>query len=171
MANQLTEIYLALLDFVDPLRRRIEAPESLEYLFSRYGWNATMDDAAFARVRTAAAFVAPLEQFLQIAEPLRNKLAANDAASLEPSEIIDLAGASLTLVRALVELRPPDITGLADPLARPEFWESIAEQLFDDLLEEYLRVFQPVIYLVLRIWNVIRFDETIPTEPGRLPYR
>jgi hypothetical protein len=170
MASQLTEIYLALLDFVDPLRRRIEAPESLEYLFSRYGWNATMDEAAFGRVREAAAFIAPLEHFLQTAEPLRQKLAADGAAGLAPSEIIDLVGSATTLVRALVAFRPPDLTGLADPLARPEFWESIAEQLFDDLLEEYLRIYQPVIYLVLRIWNVIRFDETIPTEPGRVPF-
>ena len=170
MANQLTQIYLALLDFVDPLRRRLATPEGLEYLFYRYGWNVILDDPAFGRVRAAAAFVAPLEQFIQTAETLRAKLDTDGVSGLDPSEIIDLANSAATLVRALVEFRPPNLAGFADPLARPEFWESVAEQIFDDLLEEYLRIYKPAIYLVLRTWNVVRFDELTPTEPGRAPF-
>jgi Family of unknown function (DUF6603) len=170
MTNQLDEISLALLDFVEPLRRRLDAPDALEYLFFRYGWNATMDDAAFARFQQAAPFIQPLEQFAQTAGALRQKLATDGAQGLDPSEVATLAESAATLVRALIQFGPPNLNGLPDPLAKPEFWESIAEQVFDDLLEEYLRVYQPVVYLVLRLWNVIRYDETSPTEPGRVPY-
>ena len=64
----------------------------------------------------------------------------------------------------------PDLTGLSEPLARAEFWESIAEHVFDDLLEEYLRIYYPGFYLVLRLWGVVRFDAMVPIEPSRNPY-
>ena len=52
----------------------------------------------------------------------------------------------------------PNLAGFSDPLSRPEFWESVAEQVFDDLLVQYLQVYQPIVFLVLRAWNVIRYD-------------
>ena len=170
MANQLTELYLALLDFVEPLRRKMDSPEALEYFFYRYGWTATMDDAALGRFRQAAVFVAPLEHFVGTAKTLRQKLAADGAAGLKPPEIAELAESAAALIRALVDFGPPDLSGLPDPLARAEFWDSIAEHVLDDLLEEYLRVYQSVIFLVLRLWKVIRYDATSPAESGRVPY-
>jgi len=170
MANQLTDIYLALLDFVEPLRRRLQTPDALEYLFYRYGWTAPMDDAGLTRFRQVATVIAPLEQFVQTAQSLRQKLAANPEASLDASDVATLADAAAHLIRALAEFKPSDLGGLSDPFARAEFWESIAEQVFDDLLEEYLRIYHPGFYLVLRLWNVVRYDATTPTEPSRRPY-
>ena len=71
MSNQLTELYLSLLDFVEPLRRRLQTPEGLEYLFYRYGWSASLDEAAMDRIRHALGLVAPLEAFASTAERLR----------------------------------------------------------------------------------------------------
>ena len=167
MSGELTELYLALLDFIEPLRTRLEEPDALEYLFYRYGWDAVMDDAAFARIQQTATIIAPIEQFATTAEALRPKLAVG---SLDAADIETLGQSAATLIRALAAFSLPDLSGLADPFGRADFWESIAEQVFDDLLEQYLRVYQPVIFLVLRLWNVIRYDLTSPAGPGRVSY-
>jgi hypothetical protein len=167
MSGELTELYLALLDFIEPLRTRLEEPDALEYLFYRYGWDAVMDDAAFARIQQTATIIAPIEQFATTAEALRPKLAVG---SLDAADIEALGQSAATLIRALAAFSLPDLSGLADPFGRADFWESIAEQVFDDLLEQYLRVYQPVIFLVLRLWNVIRYDLTSPAGPGRVSY-
>ena len=167
MSSELTDLYLALLDFIEPLRTRLEEPDALEYLFYRYGWDAVMDDAAFARIQQTATIIAPIEQFATTAETLRPKLASG---SLDAADVEALGKSAATLIRALAGFSLPDLSGLADPFGRADFWESIAEQIFDDLLEQYLRVYQPVIFLVLRLWNVVRYDATSPPDPGRVPY-
>jgi Family of unknown function (DUF6603) len=168
MPNELTDLYLDVLDFIEPLRTRLDEPDALEYLFYRYGWDATMDDAAFTRFREAATIIAPIEQFAQTAEALRTKL--DSGSDLDAFDIEALAGSAGVLIKALAEFGMPNLSGLADPLDRPEFWESVAEQIFDDLLEQYLRVYQPLVFLVLRMWNVIRYDPSAATGPGRVSY-
>lgn len=168
MSTELTALYLALLDFIEPLRTRLADRDALEYLFYRYGWNATMDDAAFARFRQSATVIAPVEQFTQTAEALRAKLQAG--TGLDPGDVEAVAGSAAVLIRALAGFGMPVLDGLPDPLSRADFWESIAEQIFDDLLERYLRVYQRPIFLVLRLWNVIRYDPTSATGSGRVPY-
>lgn len=168
MSTELTALYLALLDFIEPLRARLADRDALEYLFYRYGWNATMDDAAFARFRQEATVIAPVEQFTQLAEALRAKLQAGTGP--DPGDVEAVAGSAATLIRALAGFGMAGLDGLPDPLSRPDFWDSIAEQIFDDLLERYLRVYQRPIFLVLRLWNVIRYDATSASGPGRVPY-
>jgi hypothetical protein len=168
MSNALTDLYLNLLDFIEPLRTRLEDPDALEYLFYRYGWDATMDDAAFARFRQAATIIAPIEQFVQTAEALRAKL--DGGGSLAVSDVAALTGSATALIKALAAFGMPNLEGLADPLGRPEFWESIAEQIFDDLLVQYLQVYWPIVFAVLRVWNVIRYDPTEVTDAGRVAY-
>jgi hypothetical protein len=170
MSNQLTELYLLLLDFVEPLRRRLQTPDGLEYLFYRYGWTASLDEAAMARIRQELAVVTMLDAFVKTAESLREKRAANPDADLSLEDVGSLAQSAAALIRALAEFKMPDLTGLADPLARTDFWESVAENVFDDLLEEYLRIYHPGFYLILRVWGVVRFDPTVPTEPSRNAY-
>jgi hypothetical protein len=170
MSNQLTQIYLALLDFIAPLRLRLQSLEGLEYLFYRYGWNATLDSATMSRIQSDLTVVAPLEAFATVAENLEAKLAANPDAQLSAADVESLLQAAGPLVAALAQFKLPDLSGLADPLGRPEFWESIAENIFDDLLEEYLRIYHPGFYLVLRVFGVVRFDATVPTEAARQPY-
>src|SRR5947207_8108720 len=170
MGNQLTELYLALLDFVEPLRRRLTGPEALEYLFYRYGWNAAMDDAAFARIQQVAGVITPLNNFIQVAEPLRQQLEANPDAQLGAADALALTQAAVSLIRALAEFKLSDLSGLADPFGRADFWEDVAEHIFDDLLEEYMRIYHRQFFAVLRLWNVIRYDMTTPSVPARTTY-
>ena len=159
-----TQVYFALLDFVEPLRRRLETPEAVEYLMYRYGWSASLDDAGLASFRQVATVIAPLESFVTQAEAARGK------DELSNEEIATLVASASNLVRALSAFSPASTAGLADPFGRAELWESVAEAIFDDLLEEYLRVYHPAIFLVLRAWGVIRYDATTPTTAGRKPY-
>ena len=170
MSNELTALYVALLDIVGPLRQRLDSPEGFEYLLYRYGWSVTLDDAAMVRIKQDLAIVAPLEAFATVATGIREKLAANPDADPSPDEVVSLAEAAAALVRALSDFRMSNLSGLSDPLSRAEFWESLAENVLDDLLEEYLRIYRPGFYLVLRVFGVIRIEMTVPAEPGRQPY-
>ncbi|HWC01250.1 MAG TPA: DUF6603 domain-containing protein [Methylomirabilota bacterium] len=170
MKNQLAYLYLALRDFVDPLRRRLDSPEALEHLFHRYGWIAPLDQPVFDRVRQAAGVTAPIEQFLVTADTLQQRLDADPDAGLGVTDLAALAQGAEALLRALAEFKPSALTGLAAPLDRAEFWESIGEHVVDDLLEEYLRVYRPGAFLLLRLWGAIRYEPTSPARPFRRPY-
>lgn len=170
MSNQLTGLYLSLLDVLEPLRRHLRTPEGLEYLFYRYGWNVTLDDAALGHIHQGLAVVAPLEAFVSTAEGLRDKLEADPDTDLSASDVVSLVQAAVALVRALAEFKMPDPSALAHPLGLTEFWESVAENVLDDLLDEYLRIYQPGFYLVLRVWGVVRYEVTVPTQSSRNAY-
>ena len=75
-----------------------------------------------------------------------------------------------SLVQAMAEFRLSSLGGLPDPLGRQGFWTSLGDHLVDDLLEEYLRIHHPHVFLVLRLWGAIRYEPTVPTEPHRRPY-
>jgi hypothetical protein len=62
------------------------------------------------------------------------------------------------------------LTDLSEPLGDEEFWKSIGEQLLDDLLEEYLRIYRPNVYLVLHFWGGIRYEATQLEAPFRRQY-
>jgi hypothetical protein len=61
-------------------------------------------------------------------------------------------------------------TGLPPPLDDAAFWQDIAEHLFDDLLEEYLRIYHPAYYLVLHAAGVIDYRVTSADGAFRLSY-
>lgn len=170
MKNQLTSLYLVLGDFVEPLRRSVSSPEALEHLFHRYGWVAPTDLPVFERIRDTLSVVAAIEDFLATAETLQQTLDENPDADLDAGDIAALLEVADPLIRALAEFELPDLTDLAEPFGRPDFWESIADHLLDDLMEEYLRICRPGIFLVLRLWGALRYEPTRPTEPFRRPY-
>jgi hypothetical protein len=159
-----SQIYFALLDFVEPLTSRLQTPEALEYLLYRYGWSVTLDDAGLAKFRQVATAIAPLEQFVAQAE------AARGQPNLSTAELAALVTSAGTLVRALSTFSPTSMADLADPFGRAEFWESVGEAIFDDLLEEYLRIYHPYLFLVLRAWGVVRYEPTTPSTTGRKSY-
>jgi hypothetical protein len=168
---EIASLYLALRDFVDPLRRRLESPESLEYLFHRYGWVAPLDPPVYEELLGRVGFKAPLDEFLRVAEILQARLDADPGGgSLQEADIVALARAGGGIVRALAELRPSSLGGLPDPFGRQDFWESLGDHVLDDLLEEYLRVHKPLIFLVLRLWGAIRYEPTQPAGPHRRAY-
>lgn len=167
----LASLYLAVRDFIDPLRQRMQSPESLEFLFHRYGWVAPLDPPVYQQLLDRAGFTRPLTDFVQVADTLQARLDADPSGgNLQEADIIALARAGSGLVRALAEFRLSSLGGLPDPLGRQEFWASLGDHLIDDLLEEYLRVYRPHAFLVLRLWRAIRYEPTVPTEPHRRPY-
>ncbi len=171
MNSELASLYLALRDFVDPLRRRFESPEALESLFHRYGWIAPLERPVFDRLLQVSGLTEPLEGFLQAADRAQQRLDADPAGgSLQEADVAALVQSGTSLIRALATFDLSSLSGLAEPLGSDEFWESIGEHVVDDLLEEYLRVYHPRLFLVLRLWAVIRYEPTRPTGPFRRPY-
>jgi hypothetical protein len=171
MMSGLTHLYLALGDLVAPLRRRVDTLEGLESLAHRYGWNASLDETTFAQIGPALNITTPLGQFRDVVVRIRERFNADSDVQLTTSDLATLIPAASSLLRALAGVGPSSLDGLIAPYDQSEFWDSLAEHLVDDLLEEYLRVYQPCVYSVLRIWGVIRFDETDPGGEHRRPYK
>jgi hypothetical protein len=169
--GELASLYLALRDFVDPLRRRFESPEALESLFHRYGWIAPLEQPVFDRIVQVSGLTGPLDGFLHAADVVQARLDADPAGgSLQEADVAALAQTGTALIRALAAFDLSSLSGLPAPLSSDELWESVGEHVLDDLLEEYLRVYHPRVFLVLRVWAAIRYEPTEPTGPFRRPY-
>jgi hypothetical protein len=170
MKGQVAELALALADLFEPLLERISTPEELEYLFSRYGWRVSLDETVFNAVSQGLAARDALQQFLDLSGSLRPKLEGG-VTNLSPEDIASIARALDGAIQAVTRFKAAMLGGLPPPLNDEAFWKDIGEHLLDDLLEEYLRFYQPALYVVLHAGGVIRYDATVPVGPFRRPYR
>ena len=168
MTSQLAALILPLRSLFEPLLDRISSLEALEYLFYRYGWRVTLDDTAFAAISDGLHAKTALEELVAIAGPLQQKLDTD--AALSGDDVASLARALDTLVQAVSHFEVAATTGLPPPLDDAGFWQSIAEHLLDDLLEEYLRVYHPAYYLVLHAAGVIDYRITAADGAFRRSY-
>jgi hypothetical protein len=168
MTSQLAALILPLRSLFEPLLDRISTLEALEYLFYRYGWRVTLDDTAFAVISDGLRAKAALEDLVAIAGPLQQKLDGD--AELTGDDVASLARALDALVQAVGHFEAATTAGLPPPLNDAAFWQSIAEHLFDDLLEEYLRIYHPAYYLVLHAAGVIDYRFTAAEGAFRQPY-
>ena len=82
-----------------------------------------------------------------------------------------LASALDKAIQAVSGFQAASLGGLPAPLDADEFWTDIGEHLLDDLLEEYLRIYHPGIYVVLLAAGVVRYEPTMPEGAHRRPYR
>lgn len=168
MTSQLAALILPLRSLFEPLLDRISTLEALEYLFYRYGWRVTLDETAFAAISDALRAKTALEDLIAIAGPLQQKLDTD--AALTGDDVASLARALDALVQAVGHLEVAATAGLPPPLTDAAFWQSIAEHLLDDLLEEYLRIYHPAYYLVLHAAGVIDYRVTAVDAAFRRSY-
>src|ERR671920_2574474 len=73
-----------------------------------------------------------------------------------------------TLLEAVAAFEPDSLDGLPRPLDDPAAWTRMAEYMFDALLERYLRIYHPVVYLVLLCIGCIRYDRHLPAGPAEV---
>ena len=170
MTGQVAELALSLADLFEPLVARLAGPEELEYLCARYGWRISLDETVFGTITEGLEVREALQGFLDVAGPLRQKLNGG-VTNLSVEDIASLARALDTLIQAISRFKAAATGGLPAPLNDEAFWKDIGEHLLDDLLEEYLRIYQSGLYLVLHAGGIIRYDVTIPEGPFRRPYR
>ena len=64
------------------------------------------------------------------------------------------------MIQAVSGFQAATLGGLPAPLDDEAFWRDIGEHLLDDLLEEYLRIYHPGIYVVLLAAGVMRYEPT-----------
>lgn len=170
MTNQLGYLYLSLKDLADPLLKRLASVEALEFLFHRYGWIINLTDPVYTRLNQVLAVRTALNQFFEAASLVQKKLDENPDQDVSSSDIAMLAQKALPLISALAGLKPSQLTDLPEPLNQTAFWSDIAEHLLDDLLEEYIRIYQPPAYAVLHLLGVIRYQDVNPAGAHRMPY-
>jgi hypothetical protein len=170
MNNQLASLFLAVRDFIKPLLDGFNSLEALEYLFYRYGWRVSLDDVAFGQVSQVVGIGAAAQKFLQVADPLEQRLDADPGASLSLAELAQLGDAAATLFKAIGAFNQSSLERLPPPLGSRDTWDSIGEQIFDGLLEEYLRIRHPQAYLVLLSCGCISYAKVAGDGKQRVPY-
>src|SRR5262245_12573838 len=169
MSSFLANLYVSLKQLVEPLLERVSSLERLEYLFYRYGWQLSIDEPAFARISEALAIKTALQAFLEAVGSVESRLDEDPEASLTAEETLALADSAAALIEALAEFNLSSLDGLPAPLDSPEFWKGIAGHVFDDLLEEFLRIYHPIAYAVLLGIGCLSY-EIIEVE-GAVPHR
>jgi uncharacterized protein DUF6603 len=170
MTGQVAEIALSLADLFEPLLERLSTPEQLEHLFARYGWRVVLDETVFAAASEGMAARGALQEFLDVAGPLRHKLDGG-ASSLSVEDIASVARVLDAAIQAISRFTAATLGGLPPPLDDDAFWKDVGEHLLEDLLEEYLRIYRSGLYLVLHAGGVIRYEAAAPAGPFRRPYR
>ena len=100
---------------------------------------------------------------------VESRLDEDPEASLTAEETLALADSAAALIEALAEFDLSSLDGLPAPLNDPDFWKNIAGHVFDDLLEEFLRIYHPIAYAVLLGIGCLSY-ETIEVE-GSVPHR
>ncbi len=170
MSRVLANLYLTLEDLIEPLRERFSSLESVEYLFYSYGWQVKLDGGAFDKLNQVLAFKQPLDEFMAAAGDIRQKMADDSTSDPSADDLANLIASAGKLINAVVRLKSGQLTDLVAPLNDEAFWTSVGEHLLDDLLEEYLRIYQPTVYLGLHAGGVIQYLPTAPTEASRVAY-
>ena len=112
----------------------------MEYLFYRYGWDAPVDDTLFEKINQVISIKKLLEECIQLADTLQDKLDSDQDAFLTTAEILTLAESVQKLYGELSSFSLSDFSTLPEPLNEDDFWSDFGEQLLDDLQETYLRV-------------------------------
>jgi hypothetical protein len=171
VTGPVAELALGLADLFEPLLDRLATREDVEYLCSRYGWRVELDETAFAALSEGLTAREAIDGFVTIAGPLRQRLAAEGASALGADDVAAIAGALDAAIQAIDGFRAAALGGLPPPLDDEGFWSDVAEHLFDDLLEEYVRIHHPGLYVVLLASGVVRYEPTFPDGPHRRPYR
>jgi hypothetical protein len=166
----LAALYLSIRDLVEPLARKFASLEAFEYLCYRYGWEVSLDEGAFGRIDDALAFPEHLERFLTVAGTLQAQREAQPEADVDLQTLGELIDAADGLITSIATLTSPSLSGVPPPFDAPEFWASIGDHLFDDLLEEYLRLYRPPVFLALHAGGVLRYEPAAPDAPFRRPY-
>lgn len=166
MTDLATTAIVALRDFIAPLHDRLSSLEGLESLVDRYGWRGPLDEAAYEKIKDTLAIVTATRELIDAVDAL-----PEDLGDISPTAAADLTMRGLAVMGAMNELVPPALAELGEPYKRAELWTSLAEHILDDLLAEYLRVHYPPLYLVLRLWGAIRYEDETPTGEHRRAYR
>src|SRR5829696_3793628 len=111
MKDQLAELALALADLFEPLLSRLSTPEELEFLFSRYGWRVSLDQTAFGTISQGLKARDAVQTFLNLAGPMRQKLASGGAA-LSVEDVASVARGLDASIQAVIGFKAAAMGGL-----------------------------------------------------------
>jgi hypothetical protein len=164
----LTSLLLAFTDFAEPVLNAFDGPDAMEFFWYERGWRVTLDDAVLAMLGQVLPVADAAPQLRQLTDTIRAEIETGTAPS--PDDVGLLAEVVSRVVRALGDLGPPapGSAGLPAPLDDPATWEALAEDLFDSLLEPFLRLHHPVVYVVLLAGGCLRYEHTPALPPWRV---
>jgi Family of unknown function (DUF6603) len=163
-----TSLLLAFRDLVQPVLDAVDSPEAMEYFWYESGWDVRLDDVALAAIEQAFPLAVDKQRIEQAADAVRETLRTGTAPS--PDQIAALADVVVDLASNLTSFTPSALGSLPAPLADPATWEDAGEQLFDRLVERYLRLHQPLAYALVLATGCISYQAQAPGTPLRVPY-
>lgn len=163
-----SSLLLAFEDLVSPVLDAAGSVEAMEYFWYQFGWDVRLDDVAVAELEHAFPLAADRQRLEEAAAAVRQALGGGGTPG--PEQIAELAGIVSDLISSLSSFAPSALSSLPVPLSDASTWEDVAEQLFDQLLERYLRIHQPVILGLLVASGCVRYDQQTPVGALRVPY-
>jgi len=170
MNNQLTYLLLSLQDLVEPIKRDFSSLERLEFLFSRYGYKVQLDESIFGGIQAVSDIATETEEFFNAASVIEDRLESETNSDLQPEEIINLAQSGFQLYSMLTKFDTTNFSTLPPPMNTDDFWKDVADHLLDDLLEKFVRIHYPKLYVFVHLFGIIRYEPTNPEGTARQPY-
>ncbi len=161
----LTALLLAFRDFAQPVIDACASPEAMEFFWYRHGWRISLDDGGFAQLSQVLPIGPVGRELEQIADAVAGQRDSGSPPS--PDDVLRLADAVATLAETLAVLKPTSVANLAGALGEAATWDDLGEQLFDTLLEQYLREHHPIPYLILLVTGCLRYEATPAAPPSR----
>mgnify|MGYP001220288192 CR=1 FL=1 len=165
MSDFVTPIARAFSDAILPIRVGFSSTEEVEAFLARYGWEVSVASGNMNAINTAFAFE-PL--IVALAENLDELINGTSQDRLYIA--LQLLEAAKGTAEQLSNLAPGGSGGLAAPLDQASFWSELSALLVDDLIATYLEKHQPILFGVLHVSSVIRFEQESPNGPNRIPF-
>jgi hypothetical protein len=161
----LRSIVFALHDALRFFDLLLEDEIGFQLLLARHGWDATLDSASIATIRTAFALQPLLDSASDIAEDLQSGI--GDEITL----IGQLLDVLILIIERLRNLGAAPLGGLPFPLDQPNFWSEFPSELLDELTITYLREEQPILFGFFYLIGVIHIERVEPPGAGRIAYQ
>lgn len=165
MSTILEPIFGTLARIVEPLENSFSHEDQFNLFLLRFGWKANVGPGDLNAINTAFA-LQPL--ISNVIADLDELIGGTTQDRFEAS--MRLLESTKTAVERISSLSGTSGAGLVAPLDQADFWSEIAENLLADLVALYLKKKQPILFSILHIGGVIRFERENPTGTNRVPF-
>ncbi len=165
MSNVLEPIFCGLAEVLEPLESSFSDSEGFELFLMRYGWRADVGPGDLNAINNAFALAPLITTLIDDLDELTGGITQD---RLEAS--MRLLQSTKNAIERIGALSGTSGAGLIAPLNQALFWNELAENLFADLAVIYFEQRQPVMFAILHLSGVIRFQRQTPVGANRVPF-
>jgi hypothetical protein len=147
---------------LEPLEQAISSTPAFTAFLAELGWTLDPTDDHSNALGKFGAVATDIQALTQAIQTYR-ALPANANTFMSMQAITGIGAAIAQAAADIVALANTASAGLPAPLDDAAFWESLAEEVLELLLYEYLRVHRPGVFGVLRFLGIAVREPILPT--------